>query len=512
MVEFKDNTEDSNLATDTNKKDIDKLIEDAIHESVNRKILTSTKAGLASRYLYENPAIDYLKAGEQPHFIYKTRNKSPDIKGGEFNNISCSPSANILHVITDQRWLGIAGNTSGNQTLSVPLNKIEDVDYSTGRFKHKIILDTPDSSLEVPISNAHDAADIKSLNKYLTHNINSSNSTQEVQKEVEHKIRNSKDNTVTTTLVTSTGNGLPNNPIIEQLNEEENIFYIFTDPDSKKGVGINSKYDPVTPSDGNNSYHIFTNQRIISILPQESEDKVLEFPYQSINIVDLKVSNRKERNRLVISSNDKKIHFWISQRTSTQKNALRYVYPKTLDNCEYVIVGPIKDADAKLKILDRDTGKAIMKTEGWNYGLGFVNREKSTSEIKKQGYEETVNELAILQDSIYMITQGNKVVRRHFDEIGAVDTFTNGFTFYSSTGIYRIELGLHRYEVTNEEFRSAINHIRKGINNISEPEVDQKEDQSDDISKLERLAELNEQGIISDEEFTQKKSELLENI
>lgn len=510
MVEFNDKTKNDDLATGTSKKDINKLIEDSVHESVNRKTLTSTKAGLASRYLYENPAIDYLKTGEQPHFVYITRKKSPDIKGEEFNRIKCNGTASILHVITNQRWLIIAGNTSGNQTLSVPLDKIKDVEYSTGRSKHKIILDTPNSNLEIPISNIQDAADIKSLCKYLNHNINSASLTQEVQKEAQYKIRNSKDSTVTTNLITSSGNGLPNKPIIEYLSEEESISYIFTNPDSKKGVGINTKYDTVAPSDGNNSYHIFTNHRILSILPQKSEDKVLEFTYPSIDIVDLKVSNRKERNRLVINSNNKEVHFWISQRTSTQKDALRYIYPKTIDKCEYVLVDPINDPDAKLKILDRDTGKAIMQTEGWNYGLGFVNRTKSTSEIEKQGYEETVNELAVLSNSIYMITQGNKEVRRHFNEIGAVDMFNNGFTFYSTTGIYRIQL--RSFDGTKDEFESAIDYIREGINNISEPEVDQGEDQADDISKLERLAELNEQGIISDEEFRQKKSELLENL
>jgi hypothetical protein len=512
MVDFEDNTWNDETVSTTEKKNVSKLIDNSRHDSVNRKKLTRTKGGLATRYLYENPAIDYLKDGEQPHFIFIARRKTPDIDGEEFDTIQRNETGSVLHVVTDQRWLCIAGHSSGNQTLSVPLTQIENVDFNTGRLGHKVFLDTSDSHLEMPISNDQDEADIKSLFTYLRRNVVSSKQKQDKKSEAQHKIRNSKDNTITAAYISNSGSGLPNKAIIEYLNEEENIFYIFTDENSRKGIGINSKFASIKPTDGNDSHYVFTNQRILSIFPRDNEDKVLEFEYDSMDLIDFKISNRKDRNRLVIESNGKKIHFWMSQRTSIQKDALRHIYPKTLDNCKFVLIDPIKDANATLKILDRDTGMATMKTKGWNYGLGLVDRHKSKSKIEKQGYEETINELAILGDEIYMVTEGQKKVHRRFVDMGAIDEFDNGFTFFSSTGIYRIEFDFHPYHVTGDELSSGIDYIRNKIESISGADTQSDQNQSDNISKLERLSELKEQGILSEKEFDQKKSDLLDKI
>jgi hypothetical protein len=517
MVKFNDKTKQNEASVNTESKDVGQIIENATHDSVNRKILTSKKAGVTSRYLNDNPAIDYIQTDEQPHFILTARDNTPDIEGDEFEEIKKRGSGSVLHIVTDQRWVCIAANMNGDNSLVIPLDNIIDVEYSTGQMKHTVYLTTNNSNLSIPIANRHDSEDIKNLHEYLKHNIGRGVSD-EIDQKAESLANASTDSTVTANKLTASGENLPNTPIIDHIDDGENVKYILTDSSSKRGIGINDKYSPVSPSDGNTTYYVFTDTRILSVLPRENEDKLLEFTYDEIEIKELKTSSRKERNRLVIDTDSSEVHLWMSQHTSKQKEAIGFMYSRTLDNCEYIIIDPITDDSAKLKILDRDTGVAKMETKGWNYGLGFVERSKSSSKIEKEGYEETIEQLAITSDGISMTTQdsqggfysGNKQIYRSFNEIGAIDRFKNGFTFYSTSGIYRIELNPRNDNKIKID--EVVEFIRNNINNISDSNQAQATNDEDKIEKLERIAELNEEGILTHKEFERKKSELLEDI
>lgn len=517
MVEFNDKTKQDEASINTGSKNVGHIIENATHDSVNRKILTSKKAGLTSRYLNDNPAIDYIRTDEQPHFILTARSNAPSIEGDEFREIKKRGSGSVLHIVTDQRWLCIAANNNGDNSLVIPLDDIIDVEYSTGQMKHKVHLTTNNSNISIPIANKHDAKDIKDLYKYLKHNIGGKISD-EINQKAESLANASGDPTVTANKLTASGENLPNTPIIEHIDDGESVKYILTDSSSKRGIGIDNKYSPVSPSDGNSSYYVFTDTRILSVLPRENEDKLLEFTYDEIEIKELKTSSRKERNRLVIDTNSSEVHLWMSQHTSKQKEAIGFMHSRTLNNCEYAIIDPIDDNSAKLKILDRDTGEAKMETKGWNYGLGFVERSKSGSKIEKEGYEETIEQLAITSDGISMSTQdsqggfysGNKEIYRSFNEIGAVDKFKNGFTFYSTSGIYRVEL--NSFKNNEVDLDEVTEFMRSKVNNVSDSNKAQVTDNEDKIEKLERIADLNEEGILTDEEFEEKKKELLKDI
>lgn len=55
---------------------------------------------------------------------------------------------------------------------------------------------------------------------------------------------------------------------------------------------------------------------------------------------------------------------------------------------------------------------------------------------------------------------------------------------------------------------AALNKIRHGMDTVSQSDPD---NQSDVITKLEKLAELREKGILTDEEFNSQKEKLLNN-
>ena len=87
----------------------------------------------------------------------------------------------------------------------------------------------------------------------------------------------------------------------------------------------------------------------------------------------------------------------------------------------------------------------------------------------------------------------------------------------SSKDVERVEehTGKTAEDLTDEELEQAMSDLNIEENEMTDEEWDQVEaaDAADDdyIAELERLADLRDQGIITEEEFETKKKELLES-
>lgn len=161
-----------------------RLVHDAVHDSVRPDILTETKANLGSPRLSDRPLITYLRADEQPHFIFHAKKQTPDWfgKGAPNDDLSRSRGHLVLHMITDQRWVMVAGNRKGDERQTIPLERISAVDYSTeGAISHSlaerisnntVVLDTGDAFFEIPIARDFDASDLERLCTYLSETVN----------------------------------------------------------------------------------------------------------------------------------------------------------------------------------------------------------------------------------------------------------------------------------------------------------------------------------------------------
>ena len=163
-----------------------------------------------------------------------------------------------------------------------------------------------------------------------------------------------------------------------------------------------------------------------------------------------------------------------------------------------------------IRVLDKETGMAQMESQGWNYGIGFVQRTKSESVIKKQGYKIEPSNIVINQDGIKIEgndnsgTRGKSVnIRRTFDDIGTVDADSDRITLYTNTGVYAIST---RYCPLGAE------HIREYLMSKIETAEPSSQDEESAIDKIEKLADLRDDGVLTNEEFEEKKSDLLDKI
>ena len=155
-----------------------KKIRRAGHESVTSDLLGKETGGVMDARLNDGALIAHLRSDEQPHFIFRGRKKTPEVYGSiSPSELSRSRRYKVFHVVTDERWLCVVGNSEGDQTLSIPLETIEEANYRevdgikpdiASRFSEwEVALETELGFVQIPIIDNIDEADLHALNGYL---------------------------------------------------------------------------------------------------------------------------------------------------------------------------------------------------------------------------------------------------------------------------------------------------------------------------------------------------------
>ena len=155
-----------------------KKIRRAGHESVTSDLLGKETGGVMDARLNDGALIAHLRSDEQPHFIFRGRKKTPEIYGSiSPSELSRSRRYKVFHVVTDERWLCVVGNSEGDQTLSIPLETIKEANYRevdgikpdlASRFsKWEIALETELGFVQIPIVDDIDQDDLYALGEYL---------------------------------------------------------------------------------------------------------------------------------------------------------------------------------------------------------------------------------------------------------------------------------------------------------------------------------------------------------
>jgi hypothetical protein len=155
-----------------------KKIRRAGHESVTSDLLGKETGGVMDARLNDGALIAHLRSDEQPHFIFRGRKKTPEVYGSiSPRELSRSRRYKVFHVVTDERWLCVVGNSEGDQTLSIPLETIKEANYRevdgikpdlASRFsKWEIALETELGFVQIPIVDDIDQDDLYALGEYL---------------------------------------------------------------------------------------------------------------------------------------------------------------------------------------------------------------------------------------------------------------------------------------------------------------------------------------------------------
>lgn len=376
------------------------------HDSVDGSSLLEVGGRLKSQ---KKPLISRLQQEEKPLFIYYTRMKSPAIEGNEFDPIKNQNG--ITHLITNQRWLAIAGQKDGEESLEIPLEEIDSVSYKTGIRKHKVVFGVSDSKVTLPLGNLQTGEDVEQFLMYLT-------SAFDIENEPEIPEDTTKTIALDSTEDDSSEADLEEGSGIYVITEDNGRYARLTVPTQKSGATFSS-----------GGWNFGTE----NIKKTTSKGKIVE-------------------NHL-------------------EDFATRFV---------------VKENQIELGVM------LVEETRGWGgVSTGHMHKGKSPEQTLRI-YTSDITD--VRQETIEGLP---------------------GIAFETREDVYKLKIqqsGYEDIEPLEEDIRKATELIEESkSDNSSEPES-QSSAPEDNITKLERLADLNEQGILSDEEFEEKKSELLDGI
>lgn len=153
------------------------LVRKARHNSVTVAGLANKRRGKGRPRLHDRPPVSYLHADEQPHYLFESRERP--ICEGKSINIHRSRRYRVIHLVTDERWLILAGNRSGDCRHTIALEEITTIDYDTeqsrlpGRISgSQVYLETEEASYKIPLSRSISISDLIDLVDYLGRRVN----------------------------------------------------------------------------------------------------------------------------------------------------------------------------------------------------------------------------------------------------------------------------------------------------------------------------------------------------
>ena len=103
---------------------------------------------------------------------------------------------------------------------------------------------------------------------------------------------------------------------------------------------------------------------------------------------------------------------------------------------------------------------------------------------------------------------GFKIYYKDIQDVKIIYTRKKVVTVYMNNGSHR-NLYLYKADTLKQLIHAAVDRVNGVVDNQEVPQEQPKEENVDDLTKLERLAKLHESGALTDEEFAQAKKKIL---
>ena len=103
---------------------------------------------------------------------------------------------------------------------------------------------------------------------------------------------------------------------------------------------------------------------------------------------------------------------------------------------------------------------------------------------------------------------GFKIYYKDIQDVKIIYTRKKVVTVYMNNGSHR-NLYLYKADTLKQLIHEAVDRVNGVVDNQEVPQEQPKEENVDDLSKLERLAKLHESGALNDEEFAAAKKKII---
>ena len=103
---------------------------------------------------------------------------------------------------------------------------------------------------------------------------------------------------------------------------------------------------------------------------------------------------------------------------------------------------------------------------------------------------------------------GFKIYYKDIQDVKIIYTRKKVVTVYMNNGSHR-NLYLYKADTLKKLIHEAVDRVNGVVDNQEVPQEQPKEENVDDLTKLERLAKLHESGALNDEEFAAAKKKII---
>jgi surface protein len=114
------------------------------------------------------------------------------------------------------------------------------------------------------------------------------------------------------------GEGTTHQPIIGYLDDNETIESVLTA--KRKSIALSEKTSGEDLGGDGKPTYVFTNSRVVGIMPQDGDDEIYSIPYKSIDSIENHFGWTKYR--MEIEASDETYHLWIN--SSNDKDTLKH--------------------------------------------------------------------------------------------------------------------------------------------------------------------------------------------
>lgn len=150
------------------ERDVSTLVANAVHGSVTAARLTELQPD-GRQYLTTYPLVEYLRDGEQPHFVLESPGEPVEVEGPDAPSPPVNDGSGLtVHMVTDMWWLTVAANREEDQWVGIPLSDINGVSVGKrddGSFDVSVSSET--YGITAHVAAPHGASTVNHLRKWL---------------------------------------------------------------------------------------------------------------------------------------------------------------------------------------------------------------------------------------------------------------------------------------------------------------------------------------------------------
>ena len=447
----------------------EQLAEQAKGGSVTAKRLETTEKGFGGGrdYFKDSQVLDWLEEGEQPHHLFPSTSSDSHlvaVENGE--NLEPNGKYRVVLMITDSQLLFLIGGDSGDHSKEIRYNEIESVQIDNDN--EIIQLTTGDENFYFTVSMAFFGDDeLSSAAEYIIgkSNINITDMNSNLLKEYKEA------------MMTADVDEFLDAP--DYMLDAKLIPWLGSD--ARKEISW-------TDSDGDGDEAAAPELNLVKELGEENFKRLIKERGDDIDeeiitqFINHYGSDINEELRTTLES------FKSEKEPEEQENGLGIAKRHLRDDesVEYVISGSRVETESHTK--------TESLTSTWN-----INNEKTKTVV--------TDERVLIVVPQRMSTEKRTIT---YDEITGVDI---------KTGRIQTKINIRTHNIVwdiwideRKKAEEALEYIREKKQEAKQQPTQSDDSQEDPTEQLKKIKELHDEGILSDEEFEEKKEELIERI